>query len=142
LMRLTQCGPANMGFQRDLSIAHNLLSSVFKAQGRLGDALREAEAGKQMLMRLTQLDPENADWQQDLAAAHNSVASVLEEDGEPERALREYEKSLAIAKNLAVLDPTNIPFLFTGPKRLNLSKLWLLAKQESRFVIDTRVKSA
>jgi tetratricopeptide (TPR) repeat protein len=41
MLRLTRREPENAHFQRDLSVAHTCIGSVFQAQGQLGNALRE-----------------------------------------------------------------------------------------------------
>jgi tetratricopeptide (TPR) repeat protein len=87
--------------------AHDQLGDTLQAQGRLSEALREYEAGKQLRLDLTQRDPSNAGWQRELSVSHNCVGGVLAAQGRLSEALQEYLADLAIAERLAAHDPSN-----------------------------------
>lgn len=75
--RLAQRDDANTQWQRDLSISHDRLGDVRRAQGDLAGALAAYEADLTIVQRLVQRDETNTQWQYDLAVSHERVASVL-----------------------------------------------------------------
>jgi hypothetical protein len=67
--RLAQADPGNAGRQRDLSIPHERIGDVQRAQGDLAAALTSYQASLAIRERLAQADPGNAGWQRDLAVS-------------------------------------------------------------------------
>ncbi len=74
--RLAAADPGNSEWQRDLSVSHNRIGDVCRAQGNLAGALESYEAGLAIAERLAAADPGNAQWQMDLATSHVKLAEA------------------------------------------------------------------
>ena len=99
--------PGNAEWQRDLSVSHDKIGDVRRAQGDLKGALRPM-AGLAIGERLAAQDPANTQWQRDLSVSHNKIGDVLvSAQGDLKGAFAAYEQSLAIRERLAAQDATN-----------------------------------
>ena len=105
--RLAQSDPSNAGWQRDLSVSHNNIGDVLRAQGNLGEALAAFRKSFAVAERLVQSDPSNAGWQRDLSVSQNNIGDVLRAQGNLGEALAAFRKSFAVAERLAQSDPSN-----------------------------------
>ncbi len=94
--RFTQADPGNAGWQHDLSVSHNKIGDVLRAQGNLSDALTAYQASLAIRERLAQDDPGNAGWQHDLSVSHDRIGDVLGAHGNLSDALTAYQTSLVI----------------------------------------------
>jgi len=79
--RLAAADPGNAGWQRDLSVSHNKLGDVLRAQGDLTAALAAYRASLEISARLAAADPGNAGWQRDLWVSYWRMASMTEQTG-------------------------------------------------------------
>jgi tetratricopeptide (TPR) repeat protein len=104
---LVAADPGNAGWQRDLSVSHNKMGDVLRAQGNLPAALESYRASHDIFERLAAADPGNAGWQRDLSVSHNKMGDVLWAQGNLPAALESYRASLAIRERLAAADPGN-----------------------------------
>ena len=111
LQGLSQSDPSNAGWLRDLSVSHNKVGDVLKAQGDLAGALKAYRDSLAIAERLSQSDPSNAGWLRDLSVSHNKVGDVLKAQGDLAGALKAYRDSLAIAERLSQSDPSNAGWL-------------------------------
>ncbi|MFM1814283.1 MAG: hypothetical protein RLZ98_978 [Pseudomonadota bacterium] len=107
LAGLTAAKPENLDWQRDLSVSHNEIGDVLRAQGNLPAALDAFKASLAIRQRLAAADPGNAGWQRDLSVSHNKIGDVLAAQGNLPAALDAYKAALAIAERLAAADPGN-----------------------------------
>ncbi len=73
--------PDNTDWQRDLSISHRFIATLFEQQGRLAEALTEREAGLAIAERLAPLDETNADWHHELAASREALQALKQRMG-------------------------------------------------------------
>ena len=92
-IRIKVLGPEHAG----VVTSYNNMAVVYKAQGRLGEALELYE--KSLAIRIKVLGPEHAD----VAASYNNMANVYAAQGRLGEALELHEKSLAI--KIKVLGP-------------------------------------
>ncbi len=99
--------PASTECPRNLSVAHNTLGDVLRAQGDLSGALAAYRAGLAIAEPLAARDPSRALWQRDLSVSHDRIGDVLGAQGDLSGALTAYRASLAIRERLAVQDPSH-----------------------------------
>jgi len=78
---VTRNQQADAGWQRSVSVAHNNIGDMQRAQGDLPAALRSYQAAHDILSRLAQSDPASAEWQRDLAFGYGRVGVVQSEQG-------------------------------------------------------------
>jgi hypothetical protein len=71
--RLARADPANAGWQRDLSVSHNNIGDILRAQGDLAEALKAFGAGMEIAEHLARADPGNAGWQRGLVVSHTKL---------------------------------------------------------------------
>ena len=62
--------------ERDLSVSHNKIGDVQRAQGDLPAALTSYQASHDISERLAKADPGNAGWQRDLSVSHERIGDV------------------------------------------------------------------
>ena len=93
--------------QRDLSVSHERIGNVLKAQDDTPGALAAYRAGLTIREALAVRDPANTQWQRDLSVSHNKIGDVLVSQGDEPGALAAYRTGLTIAEALAVSDPAN-----------------------------------
>jgi hypothetical protein len=72
----TETDPDNTEWQRDLSVSHDRIGDVRRAQGDLSGALDAYNRGLEIAARLAALDPSNAQWQEDLAISRKMIAEL------------------------------------------------------------------
>ncbi len=84
--------PDNAGWQRDLSVSHNKIGDVERAQGDLAAALASYKAALAIAERLAKADPNNAGWQRDLALSYGNVAMIEARQGRAEAARAGFSK--------------------------------------------------
>ncbi len=70
---LARHDPANLDWQRDLSVSHERIGNVLVAQGERAAALEAYRAGLAIRENLARRDPANLDWQRDLSVSHLKV---------------------------------------------------------------------
>jgi tetratricopeptide (TPR) repeat protein len=105
--RLVAADPGNDLWQRDLSVAHNKIGDVLRAQGSLALTLDSYRAALAISERLASADPDDAGWQRDLSVAHEKIGDVQSVQGNLARALHSYSTCLAIRERLEAKDPGN-----------------------------------
>ena len=98
---------ARNGADRDLSVSHNRIGEVQRAQGDLVGALKSYRDGLAIRDRLAQSDPGNTQWQRDLSVSCNKVGEVQVARGDLAGALKSFRENLAIRDLLATSDPGN-----------------------------------
>jgi tetratricopeptide (TPR) repeat protein len=108
LGKLAAAEPSDTQWQHDLSISHNHLGDVLKAQGEMGGALAAYRDALAISQRLAAVEPAKAQWQDDLSTSHNNLGELLIAQGDVGGALAAYMDAHAIAQRLAVTDPSNI----------------------------------
>ncbi|MCA3348788.1 MAG: hypothetical protein INF56_18485 [Roseomonas sp.] len=97
--RLAERDPGNTQWQRDLSISHDLIGNVLRAQGDLPGALRAYQAGMAIRMSLTERDPGNTHWQRDVFVSRWRLADIHLLLGERAAARPHAEAALALARD-------------------------------------------
>ena len=107
LQRTASADPSNAGWQRYLSVSHDQMGDVLRAQGDLAGALVAHREALALSQRLASADPSNAGWQHDLAASHDRMGDVLSAQGDLAGALVAYREALAVSQRLASADPSN-----------------------------------
>jgi tetratricopeptide (TPR) repeat protein len=107
-MRLTGAEPENTEWQRDLSVSHNKIGDVLRAQGDGPGALASYRKGLAIGETLAKRDSENTQWQRDLSVSHDRIGDVLVAQGDGPGALASYRKGLAIGETLAKRDSANV----------------------------------
>jgi tetratricopeptide (TPR) repeat protein len=98
---------ARGGADRDLSVSHNRIGEVQRAQGDLVGALKSYRDGLAITDRLAKSDPGNAGWQRELYASHTFVGVAQFNHGDLAGALKSYRDGFAIIDRLAKSDPGN-----------------------------------
>jgi tetratricopeptide (TPR) repeat protein len=78
-LQLTQRDPDNNLWQRELSIAHQCMASIFENCALLEESLKEYEAALVIAERLVNHDPTNAKWQEDLQELKSLAESVRQQ---------------------------------------------------------------
>jgi len=96
--------PQKLMWQRDLSISHNNIGDLLRAQGDSVRALAAYETGLAVAESLTRLDQSNTEWQRILLANQHKVGELLLERGDTQSALAACRASLAAAERLTSLD--------------------------------------
>ena len=81
--RLAKADPGNAGWQRDLSVSHDKIGDVLRAQGNLPGALESYRASLAISERLAKADPGNAGWQRDLSVSHEQDRRRAAGPGQP-----------------------------------------------------------
>jgi hypothetical protein len=74
--RLAKSDPGNAGWQRDLSVSHANLASVFDKMGEAASALDGLQLGRAIMAGLTKLSPDNAVWKRDLVRFDSQIARL------------------------------------------------------------------
>ncbi len=105
--QLLRIDPANVGWQRGLSVSYEKVGDVLVAQGNLPEALKSFRDGLAIRDRLARVDPGNADGQRDLSVSYEKVGDVLVAQGNLPEALKSFRDQLAIADRLARAEPGN-----------------------------------
>jgi hypothetical protein len=108
--RLAAADPGNAGWQRDLSVSHNKVGDVLRAQGDLAAALVRYRAGLAIRQRLAAADPGNAGWQHDVALSLQRLGLVAAQTGDAAEALAQWRRGLAIMEKLVALAPDHAGF--------------------------------
>ena len=75
--RLAKFDPGNADWQRDVSVSHNKIGDVQRAQGNLPEALKSYRGSLAIADRLAKFYPGNAGWQRDLSVSRNKIGNVL-----------------------------------------------------------------
>ena len=107
LERLAAADPSNARWKRDLSVSHDKIGDVLRAQGDLGGALQAYRASLAVREHLAAVDPANAGAQRDLSVSHTRIGDVLLAQGDLVGALQAYRLSLGLVERLAATDPAN-----------------------------------
>jgi hypothetical protein len=82
--RLAASDPGNAEWQRDLSVSHNKLGDVRRAQGDLAGAEAAYADSLEIARRLAASDPGNAQWQRDLVVSYYKLAALHDQAGDTE----------------------------------------------------------
>ena len=107
LEHLAAADPGNAEWQRDLSVSHNKIGNVLRAQGNLTGALQAFQASLEIAKGLAAADPGNTGWQRDLSVSQEKIGDVLRAQGNLTGALQAFQASIEIRKGLAAADPGN-----------------------------------
>ena len=91
LSKLVVAEPENTEWQRDLSVSHNKVGDMHKANGDGLKALKAYEDGLAIAKILAKLDPKNAGWQRDLFVSTSKVADIQVVNGDAKSALKSYQ---------------------------------------------------
>jgi tetratricopeptide (TPR) repeat protein len=97
--------PADLRWQRDLSVIHNKLGDVAVATGDLAGARDAYQAGLDIAIRLAAADPANTLWQSDLSVSHDRLGDVAVAAGDLARARDAYQAGLDLRVRLTAADP-------------------------------------
>jgi tetratricopeptide (TPR) repeat protein len=100
--------PANIQWQRDLSVSHTDIGDVLVAQGDRPGALSAYRKALAIREALAARDPANTQSQRDLSSCLAKLASHHEQNNHYANALRFATRSLRIDERLSRLDPTNV----------------------------------
>ncbi|MDP6832233.1 MAG: tetratricopeptide repeat protein, partial [Alphaproteobacteria bacterium] len=103
--------PENTGWQRDLSVGHDRIGDVLRAQGDLTGAAKSYGASLEIRKRLSARDLDNTGWQRDLSVSHEKIGEVLWAQGDQTGAIQAYEQSASIAQSLADRFPDHPQFV-------------------------------
>jgi predicted negative regulator of RcsB-dependent stress response len=104
---LAKRDPANMQWQRDLSVSKDRIGNVLVRQGDGPGALAAYQAGLAIGEGLAQRDPANMLLQRDLSVSMMRIGYVLVAQGDASGALEAYQAGLAITEGLEQRDPAN-----------------------------------
>ena len=104
---LAQQDASNTLWQRDLSISHEKIGDIQRAQGDLDAALISYQASLEIRQALAQQDVNNTEWQRDLSISHNNIGDIQQAQGDLDAALISYQASLDMRQALAQHDPSN-----------------------------------
>ena len=96
-----------VGDDRDLSVSHERIGGIQRAQGNLTGALQSYRASLDIRQRLAAQDPNNAEWQRDLSISHDNIGGIQQAQGDLTGALQSHRASLDIRQRLAAQDPNN-----------------------------------
>ena len=113
LLRTAAADPSNAGWQRDLSVSHNKVGDVLRAQGDLAGALQAYRESLAVRARLAAADPSNAGWQRDVVVSYWKLADIAEKSGTGD-ALEWWRKAyetLSAMKQRGIMLPTDEPHL-------------------------------
>ena len=86
--------------KRDLSVSYNKVAGIYKAQGKLEEALKLYQQSLAIREKLVQARGTPGD-RRSLSVSYNKVAGIYEAQGKLEEALKLYQQDLAIAEELA-----------------------------------------
>jgi hypothetical protein len=113
LERLAAADPSNAGWQRDLSVSHERIGDVLRAQGDLGGALQAYRADLAVAERLAAADPSNAGWQRDVMVSCWRMADMAEKsgDGDAQRWWKQAYETLSAMQQRGIMLPTDEPYL-------------------------------
>ena len=95
------------GEERNVSVSHNRIGDVKRAQGDLPGALAAYTDAMAIAERLAARDPANSEWQRDMWVSHVNIGGVKVAQGDLPGALAAYTDAMAIAERLAARDPAN-----------------------------------
>jgi tetratricopeptide (TPR) repeat protein len=76
--RLTTSDPGNTDWQRDLSVSHEKLGDVARAQRKLDQAAQAYRDSLGIRKSLAASDPGNTQWQRDLWVSYAKLADLAE----------------------------------------------------------------
>ncbi|MBB5868637.1 tetratricopeptide (TPR) repeat protein [Allocatelliglobosispora scoriae] len=114
MLRLTRsrasADPADIEYQRDLSIALNRLGDLARAAGDMVTARASYTESLTMARRLTAADPTNIQYQRDLSVSLTKLGDLARAAGDMVTARTSYTESLTIDRQLTAADPTNIQY--------------------------------
>jgi tetratricopeptide (TPR) repeat protein len=105
---LSQRDPYNTGWQRDLSISHDMIGDALMEQEDYPGALAAYQKGLEIADSLAQRDPDNAEWQRDLSISQDKIGDALKGQAKIRKALAAYRAGLEIAETLARQAPENV----------------------------------
>lgn len=108
IQMLVDSDPSNPNWRRDLSIYHERIGNLLKAEGDRDGALREYRTSLEIVQQLVMKEPDNVSWQRGLSIAREKIGDILMAQGDAAGALDEYRMDLEIAERLAMRDPSNI----------------------------------
>jgi tetratricopeptide (TPR) repeat protein len=103
-------GPANAGWQRDLSVSQEKIGDVLRAQGNLAEALDAYQASLAIAERLAKADPANAGWQRDVALSLQRTGGLAAQQGRRAEAMAAYRRGHDIMRRLTALAPDHAAF--------------------------------
>ena len=111
--RLAAADPSNAGWQRDLSVSHNKIGDVLRAQGDLAGALKAYRESLAVAERLAAADPSNAGWQRDLFVIYWRMADMAEKSGQGNARdwWRKAYNQLSNMKSRGIILPTQEQYL-------------------------------
>ena len=112
--------PGAVDWQRDLSVANDVIGEALAAIGQRDEALAAYRESLEIRERLAAADRASRQAQRDLVVSYNKVGGLLVTAARNEEALAIYRKSLDIAQRLAG-DPDDAPSqrdLATGHERI------------------------
>ena len=92
---LLDAEPESLNMQRDLSVSHNKVGDMHKANGDGVSALKAYEESLSIRKRLAELDPSVVEWQADLVVSYYKLAQV-----QPDKAKQLLTDALTILKKL------------------------------------------
>ena len=107
LSHLAAVDPSNAGWQEDLSVSHDRIGDVLRAQGDLAGMLKAYREMQTILARLAAADPSNAGWQGDLSVSQGKIGDVLRAQGDLAGALEAHRETQTILALLMAADPSN-----------------------------------
>ncbi|TMH35459.1 MAG: ATP-binding protein [Betaproteobacteria bacterium] len=107
IQMLIDSDPANLNWQRDLSIYHEKMGNVLMAESNLGGAVQEYRTSMDIVQQLVEQDHRDASWQRGLSVIHEKIGDVLMTQGDVAGALNEYRIDLQMAEQLARQYPGN-----------------------------------
>ncbi|MDH5194375.1 MAG: hypothetical protein OEW32_11875, partial [Nitrospira sp.] len=84
---LAKRDPGNSEWQRDLSVSHNKIGDVLRAQGDLPAALTSYRASLGIAETLAKRDPGNSGWQRDLIISYVKLSQVTGDKAYVKKAL-------------------------------------------------------
>jgi tetratricopeptide (TPR) repeat protein len=94
-------------WQRNVSVAHQLIGDVLRDQKDFAGALSEYRADLAIAARLAATAPANKRWQHDLSVSHERIGDLLRKQEDFAGAADAYQAALAIRDDLARKDPSN-----------------------------------
>jgi len=98
---------ADPDYRRSLSIAHDAVARVLRAQGNLSGSRAESEASLAVTQALLARAPTDATLQRDLMVSRSTIGELLVLQGDHLAALASFREALALSETLARRDPTN-----------------------------------
>ena len=105
--RLAKTDPNNARWQVDLSVSHERIGEVLRAQGNLAATLDAYKASLAIRERIAKTDPSNTSWQRYLALSYGRVAMILVRQEALSEALTAFVKGRDIIVKLQEKSPDN-----------------------------------